>query len=251
MKRALALTAAAVALCWPLAAAAIGTPTNIGSAQNSSTVLTESFTTTANIAVGDLVVVVFNLESAASSPSVGDSCGQSYTISNIYSGSAGKAFIAYKANSAACATGATITASWTGSARVAMAGATVGGVATSSPIDKNPATGTSGTTVTTVTQATGVLAQANEIIFGSYTTSLSDGGEVTPGGTGWSALTAVQVTGARQLHWAWKVVSSTADSNYSPQWTTARTVSANLWSFEGTGAAPAHTPALMMMGVGR
>jgi len=228
---------------------AIGTPVALGTATSSTTVTSKALVTAANANAGEAIIVFISASTSATAFALTDTAGNTYTLSNIYAGSAGKVFIGYCLNPAALTAGDTITLSWTTASRVAMSAVQISGLQTTAALDKDPSTGSAGTG-TTFTQATGALAQADEIILGAFTTDNTSGVVVSPG-TGFTALAVVTVpSGNQDMHPVYKIVASTTDTNFNPSWTTSRAFTGNLWSFKAAAAAASARASLALLGVG-
>jgi len=164
---------------------AIGTPTLIGQAYPE--VLDGSpFTTIATAPVGSLIVVAVNDISGVGITSVTDSAGHTYTRAPgfVDNGTIGGIYIFYSSNiGTQLASGGTITANGPGGgyAAVAMSVANANG-----GIDRSVAVDNTSSPSNAPTVSTGVLAQANEIVFGaivSYTQNISIGYVEAPGFT--------------------------------------------------------------------
>jgi SPRY domain len=145
---------------------------SLGSATSTGVQSSNSFTTTSSIAIGDLVVVGVQIGSNTTVPtvsSVSDGSANIYSLakrSTAYGNTVTE--IWYTKATAAVSSGATITATWSGSngglgAAHAIMGAKATGVGISaSPLDVAV---TANATTTTPTLSSGSLSQANEIVF--------------------------------------------------------------------------------------
>lgn len=252
LRKLLAATLAALTLhvaLAPPAAAAIGTPTELGNFSSTTTTSPQSITTSASCDAGSLIVVPLTHMTTTTAHAVSDSAGNTYSITATYTG-ATRMVLAYKENAAALGSGGTITASWTTNSSIMMAAYCVSGVATASALDKTGA-GRSASPGPSFTLPTGTLAQANEIVFGTWTTNGSDGG-VTSAGTSFTALTPFTMTSSTPVfHAAYKITSVVTDSNYDPAWNTSRNYTGNLWTFkEASGGGGATTQRGLLLGVG-
>lgn len=150
----------------------LGTPTSIGSAASSPAGSTITFTTSADIVSGNLAVIVvgWNANNIITVSSVSDGTNSYTRAIQIIHGTANTGLeIWYKENAAAVSSGATVTATMSGTAggaNAAISGAQVSGVALSSPLDKTgSAQGTGNQSC-----STGTLSQADEAIFGASIT---------------------------------------------------------------------------------
>lgn len=135
--------------------------------------------------------------------------------------------------------------SYTGSLSTVGAAFSVSGLATSSPRDISGTINTTGSPSTSGSpispgSATGTLTQANEIVVGE----IGIGGTYTGSIASNSPFTNLSVPAASSpsFGWGYDVVASTASVTYAPTWTTQRAYGANVWTFEGAGAAPAFVP---------
>jgi len=228
---------------------AIGTPVNLKqNSFGSSTVTTMNFTAVTSNA-GEALIIILCLGSAATAGTVAASDGSNtYSATNLYVGSSGKVILLYCANPVALSSG-TVTVSWTGAATVVGALIQVAGLDLTSPIDKNPATGSGGTAVTTITEVTtGTLAQADELVIGATCVSAAPGAW-TEDVDFTSLTTSIGSGGNREIHWGYRITAATTSVGYQPSWVTARNYTANIWSFKGAAAEVA-TRQILTLGVG-
>ena len=217
----------------------IGTPTVIASF-GSGVVNVSSITTTTSAAIvsGDLVIieVYMNASNAVDVSSISDGTN-SYSLAvreDNLAQTGNEVEIWYKANATAVGSGATITVDLSGStgasSGIAIVGAQVSGVLTSSPLDQTA--GAQGTTAASLTMTTSSLAKANEIAFGI---AAIIGPETYDGASGFNNLTSGETSAGNGEAWLdYKVVASMTGVTYAPTWATGSSrVTAAVATFKG------------------
>ncbi len=204
----------------------IGTPIQFGS-NTSSVTGTTIATTAASVPAGSLIFLAFVVPSSASAvTSVTDSAGNVYTVNATSQGwTSVRVQIAWCANCPALSSG-TITATLGASvANKAVSAWYVPGI---SGVDVTGVGSGSGS-ATTLTEATGALAQANELVFGAFAT---DPVSTAPAASGFTLGSTVN-TSAMSLNSGYKIVSSAASTSFAPSWTTTGQCGAIVASFKG------------------
>lgn len=201
-----------------------------------------SVTTTADVPAGSTIVIgLGNQNKNTTFTGVTDSAGNGYTVvvsaaaSDVYG-----AAIAYCVNCLALPSGGTITVSGNGYAIQAayITGANGG-------VDKSISSNNGNAQVASISQATGVLAQASEIIFGFV--SIDKTASTYIEATGFTPI----VGHANYDYFAYDIVSVTTSVAYNPSWTGGPFYTADIVvSFKAT-AAGAVICTRLLMGVGK
>lgn len=210
----------------------IGTPLPLG-AGTGFAATTATLTTATNAApVGSLIVVFARYTTVADTlSSVADSAGNSYTLLENITGTGIGIGIAYCAGSTVnLPVGGTITGTFAGATNSTITSGVVSNAA-SVPVDAHNKTSQGLAATTTGAIATGVLTQADEVIF-SFTGTVSTG-------TPWTDDAAFTVlTGAISASHrvSYKVVSSTASVSATTTWSGANNYVCDLVSFKGSTA---------------
>lgn len=184
----------------------IGTPVGIGSLNKStSSSITATFTTGANILAADLLVIAIStLGTTVSSVSDGTN---SFTLAKRQQNGGGTVEIWYKENATAVGSGATITVTFAGATFYCSAGlARVPTAATSSSLDQ-----IQGGTALPITTAT--LTYAKEVVFGAtggynFTSATED--------AAFTNLYTISNGGQVSLSFGRKSVSATTAVSYQP-----------------------------------
>lgn len=189
----------------------IGTPTSFGSASSSPAGTTMTLTTSANIVAGNLSVIIFglNANNNFTTNTVSDGTN-SYTQAAVALNSTNtRVEIWYKENASAVGSGATVTATFSGStggANGGMGGIQVTGIISASSLDKTATNTASSSPNCTATTAT--LSQTNEVLFGGGTAIGGPTGYV--GATGFTNLILPNVSGVFLAGDYQKVAATTA-----------------------------------------
>lgn len=246
MRRFIAALLLWLALIAP-AAAAIGTPTELGFNVVASGTNNVVITTGATSSAGSMIVVVASAgtNSGNDLSSVTDSNSSTYTVlANTSTGRNIGIAVCYSCPS--LASGGTITATYSGTTAVHGAHAFyVANMATSSALDVTGTTQTGSATSATST-ATGTLATSDELIVGAANFAPSDPGTVTPGGS-FSCLGAAPGT-QPFLRVCVQVVASTTSVAWAPSWVNNVSYRTQVYALKGvsTGGASA-----ALLGVGQ
>ena len=226
----------------------IGTPQSVGNSGSVSTVgaSTMPMITTAAISAGDLVVVAVynNTTNGPSCTAVSDGSNTYTKVTSVKSNVGGADnSLWFCANAAAVASGATITATFSGVGGAGSAGtlaaARVTGVVAVSPLDKNATNVTTGTTVTATTAA---LSQSTEIAFGMASDTTGNAGTSYSGASGFTNLAIVGATGNGVMAFDYQILNSTAAVSYSPTYGGSASIAAVIGTFKAPVFFPTPHP---------
>lgn len=221
---------------------AIGTPTSIGSATFNAAAASAAMTVTANVSVGDFIIVAFGVGNTGKTIAVTDSAGNSWAT-DISGNTVWSAGLASCVVTNALTSGvSTITASWTGNATGRMIAAVkVSGLAASSFFDKGASA--TGTVVGWSSGNTATLAQADTLLIGTCTND-SNSAETNTPGTGYTETHDLTNGGAFQLCMEYQIVAATTAAAGSGTWTNsgARTWRATVGAYEGAASAATKAP---------
>lgn len=213
----------------------IGTPIQLGShAHASGGGTTNVITTGVNGPAGNLFVSINgNGTGATNLTGVVDSASNSYTglsqQGDFHVGPcSARAF--YALNSALLSSGDTATTTYADTYSQYGFLVAISGILTSGALDVDAGGNTFNSSAPSI--STGVLAKANEIIIGYVFVSggASDTFTEAPGFTTGGRL---DLASGSSLHWAYKIVSSTASVTYAPVLGTLRDGAMNAMSFKG------------------
>ena len=201
----------------------IGTPVNIGTTNASSTGVSYTITTTANILAGDALVfsgLSYRSGGAFNILSISDGTN-SYTFSSnrqVFGNQTVENW--YVCGATAISSGATITVTFAGVNTAWNSSVSrISGIKASSCLDVAPA-GSTGTS-TSGTVSTGTLAQSNEIIFGNAGVNncptYTEASGFTTSNSG-SVCNAFGLT----MSQAYKTVSATTTTAFAPSWSSSQ-----------------------------
>jgi hypothetical protein len=205
---------------------AIGTPTSFGSGSTGSNANHLTFTTTANIVAGNLLVIAISASAydesqtgVVSSISDGtNSYTKGITGDANNSGDFVDAEIWYCQNASAVSSGATVTIDFTASVSgvypgIVARGVQVSGVATTGAFDSASAVSSTPSGATNSPSVTsGTLSVANEIVFGVVCTQFGTFTEAS----GWTTIDKTTTGGYTAIDFAYKIVSATTAQTYNP-----------------------------------
>jgi hypothetical protein len=216
----------------------IGTPASIGGIQGNSSGATVTFTTTANIASGDLVAVCILAEFSGTNVAISSVSDGTNTYSSAITQYNSTAHVLtaiyYKQNAAAVSSGATMTVTFASSGILSGAsGFHVSGVLPSSSLDQTNFFSTNNGSSTTTT---GTLSQSNEIIAGCATAIVASHALTYSGATGFTNA-GNYIDGITDFGNAidYVKVASTTTVSYAPVWAGSATpnTSAAVATFKG------------------
>lgn len=216
---------------------AIGTPLLLGS-HNSAAATTNALTTATNdCPVGSLIVVFAAYSTVADTVSgVTDSAGNTYVVLDNFVGTGIGVAICYCVNSAFdLPVGGTITVTFGGATASSISAVTVPNAATASPVDKHAITDSGLAATTTNAMSTGVLAQADSIIFNLVGTAAGPG--VTTASAGFTKIAGL--SGTPTVFPEYKIVASTVSTSCTPTWGTANNYAADMVVFKGVSPVTA------------
>jgi hypothetical protein len=200
----IALPAAALIFIVPKAFAAI---TYVSSNVATSVVAT-STTLTINTTAGNLLIVVMKMSSTGSSPTIGDTAGNTWTLGTLLTTALPYTFKAWYAIATSTVSD-TITVSSTSNVATASIVNQFSGTATTTPLDASSTTdnGSSGQTVCTTGPKT--PSQNNELIWGACGQETANSFVLTPG-TGFTiTATSTRLGTQYQVQTTAQAVSST------------------------------------------
>lgn len=207
----------------------IGTPTAIISPANGTAPgsgLTLTFTTTAAIAAGNLVVFALasNTINTASLSSVTDGTNTYSKAVGVSTAGPSDVEIWYCANAAAVAAGATITATYntaSGNGTYQAAACQVSGIATTSALDKTTSA-SSTSSPSSLSMTTAALASANEIVFG-FAMEVSTSTATYNAASGFTNFAKMGAAGTTNIFSGldYDIVSSSSAVTYGPSWATS------------------------------
>lgn len=209
-RRALALVGALIA---SPACATIGTPVDLGAAEQATgTRTTFALTTGSACASGSTVVVLETTDNIA--PATGVSDGTAYAGMTASSQtSTGSVQLWWRTLASTLASGSTITATYSGTSGPRTAHALcVSGLA-ASPVDI-AGVGAKDASTTSPTISTGTLAQSNELVIG-YTIVLGSTATFT-GPSGWTMLTSETASSTYKAYWGYEIVAATGSVAFAP-----------------------------------
>jgi hypothetical protein len=243
MIRSLASLILAGALLWAgAAAAAVGTPTAIMAVATGVTSGT-SAPTNVDAPVGSLIVVSAALWNTPDGTVTGCTLSSGDTLTQAAQPApASGAFnqsLWYVSNSAHdLPSGGSVTCTTSNGSAYALGAWKVSGA--NGGLDASVSSNSGN--ASSITIATGTLAYANEIVFGSerYTE-----GTYTEG-AGFTTLT----NAANSVTAAYEIVSSTGSVTWAPSWSSGSNASGTVASFKATGASAANPHMLMLLGAG-
>lgn len=163
----------------------IQAPVSFGSATGGNAVCPTSatFTTSTNIVAGDFLSVFVQYGETVTTTSVSDGTNNYVLTAHSLGGSSNWLSDVWTVtNAAAVSSGATLTVTWSGAGSgcwgYTIAGSKISSALTASPVDVNIITNVTSFTATP-TQATGTLAQTNEVIYGYEIGNGVNGGTYT------------------------------------------------------------------------
>lgn len=197
------------------------TPTSIGSATGSTSSATLAMTVTANVAVGDYVVVAAGCFATASSVAISDSGGNTWT-SRVAANSNRISLHTCRVTTALTSGSSTITVTW-GDAQVARTIAAckiTTGLAASAEYDQSASDADGGTTAAWSTGNTGTLAQADNVILAASSCDTAAAATSSPSGAE-TELADITNGGAFQLVFQYKNVSATTAVSSGGTWTSS------------------------------
>lgn len=188
---------------------AIGTPSSLGWANSKVSSSTLAMTVTANVSVGQFIVVAFTCTSGnARTVAFSDSAGNTWATDVSQSTTSGVWIGSAQVTNALTSGVSTITATISGGASVSrlICAAQVSGIATSTAFDKGAST--SGTSTSWSSGATAATTQADELVIGACGWDSTATETSTPGGS-YTELFDFDNTGASELTMTYLIVSAT------------------------------------------
>lgn len=220
------------------AAAAIGTPTQIGAVASAAATATTFGIPVTGASAGNLLTAFIYTQSAATGLTCSDDASSpGWQTIAAYSSTAGKMWVCYNPNPLAGIT--TVTATWTSAARYNGVVVQTSGLNTSAPSDKvgagagGAAALNSGAGVNTGTATT----QADELIFG-FLLNGSTPGTWSDTTNSFTTLSGSQNSGGNaSVNVGWRIVSSTGTYTFAPSWTNSVTWGVNIYTFKAAAAA--------------
>lgn len=234
------------------ARAAIGTPVSLGSTSDASAASTRLINSATVPAGAMIIVFMADSEGVALGPPspatpVSDSAGNTYVAGTAFGHDNNNLKLrAYYALNATALSGGTITATF-GTADPILKtvhAAYVTGVATTSAADSQAS---AFATSASPSAATGLLAQADEIVFGMA--GVESGSSVTfTEASGFTNLSRTAVSDLVNL--AYKTVSATSAVTYAPTMDGSRHWGAGVWSFKAAAGGGAVVCRGALLGVG-
>lgn len=248
MRGAALTTVSALALALACATQALAAPTRatIGD-NNTGTATSNTIATTGSCAAstGDYVIAMLQTGGAPTGLSATDTAASpnTYSLVGTFAFNSTYRWVVYSAPVGSAIVGSTTTIkfAWTGglaSNAFAYCATGLSGVADVVGASGAGATGssTSGAAISPAA-ASGVLAQASELLFGvsGIAGSITGGSYVADTGDGWgNDYTPIGVTATVDS----QVVAATTSVNDAPHWAPGRTYGVAIFSFEGSGGAP-------------
>lgn len=222
------------------AAAAMSSPGVVGPSGLSATSLgvfaqhvlgnTQTLTTIANAPTGSTIAVGATTD-ASTIHDVADSVGNTYLPLTQTSPTGEVTAMFYAKNITALPPGGTITLTTAGGAtRDRIFGAACIAGVSSNPLDKDLGTAVNIANATP-SIATGVLAQANELIIG-LDTSVAGGSDSYTEASGFTFLLSGVVAGGLALHMSYQIVAATTTVSFAPTLGVARVGSIHTASFK-------------------
>lgn len=216
----------------------IGTPLQLTGTTVPAAGLTSAYTTTADAPAGSAILVAVAEGAAALlTPTCVDSAGNTYAATTAVNGSvqtgtpAQSVTLWYCLNPVLLPSGGTITVgSTTAAARRAVSAVSVSGLLTAAALDKDIGGAGSGGT-TSPSMATGVLAQANELLVWVEAILNGNADTYTPS-TGFTARNGLGVL-VTTLRFDYRIVAATTTTTVNPTMGTSRAAVWNVLTFKG------------------
>lgn len=211
---------------------AIGTPVQLTGTVVPASGATSVYTTIADSPAGNAIIVAVAQPTASLlGPTCIDSAGNTYTSTTqvAFAGVTETCVLWYCLNALHLPLGGTITVGDGVSTRRPASAISVSGLALTSALDKDGG-GSGGTGVTSPSMATGVLAQADEIVLWLIGITSGNSDTYTPS-AGFTALNGLGVL-TNELRFDYQIVSSTGSVTVNPTMGTARNAVWNVLTFK-------------------